>query len=201
MILPIFDYWDGIYPLSQGCKQFFIEKARKSIYDPNGRFIRVNGFCDEFTFIEEGLVRVYHLREGNEKTVRFVGSNGLCLLYDSFFRKTRSVEGIRTVQSSTFLSLSRESLEKMYEKFPEFYRITDHYYQHDVIEGYQRLYVCTALNPFERFRWLHAVRSDLIGSVPDKYLSEYINMTGAHYSRIKHGRVTERKDKTDNSFF
>jgi hypothetical protein len=197
MILPIFDYWDSIHPLTMGCKQFFIERARKSIYDPRTRFIRANSFCDELTFIEEGLVRVYHLIGGDEKTVRFIGSNGLCLLYDSFFHKTQSIEGVRTVQSSTFLSLSRENLDRMYERFPEFYRITDHYYRHDAMEGFQRLYACTALNHVDRFRWLNTVRADLIGVVPDKYLSEYLNMTSDHYGRIKNGHVTEKKKRND----
>lgn len=70
-------------------------------------------------FIEEGILRVYHLLNGKEVNTYFACSNQFISTYASVITQTPSHEILETLTDSSILKINFHKLQQLFEKFPK----------------------------------------------------------------------------------
>lgn len=137
-------------------------------------------------FIIKGLARKYFYKGKTEMITHIAKENEIVSSSASFLAESASPYFVETLEPCTFLSLSRQRLDKLYRDSPRIERlgrliITDLFLQKEKWEQ-----ECASMDTRERF--LHFVRgnADLMQRVPQKYLASYLNMKPETFSRLKH---------------
>jgi len=137
-------------------------------------------------FIVSGLARMYFCRGKAEIIMHIARENEMISSTASFLSGSSSAYTIETLEPSTFLSISRRELEKLYRESPRMERLgrlmTTHFY----LEKKNWELECIRLDIRERFIRFVQSNPDLIQRVPQKYLASYLNMKPETFSRLKH---------------
>ena len=74
-------------------------------------------------FIEQGLVRVFHLRDGKETTTYLSSDHGFVSSYSSFINQQKSIENIQCLEDTETLSISFKSMQELYERIPPWEKV------------------------------------------------------------------------------
>lgn len=137
-------------------------------------------------FILRGLARKFFIRKNEEMVMQFSRENEIICCYDSFMSGEPSNFSVETLESMDVISITLESVEKMYEFSPKMERlgrliVTQEYLKKESFE-YNRV----RLTSQERFINFIRNNGNLLQRVPQKYLASYLNMKPETFSRLKH---------------
>ena len=145
-------------------------------------------------FVVKGLVRKYFLKGRTEVITQIAREGELVNSSASFLAGTPSPYVVETLEPSTFLSITRQQLEKLYEESPRIERLGRIAITHLFLQREEWEHECLRLDTRERF--MHFVKNnpDLVQRVPQKFLASYLNMKPETFSRLKHQRTAARKN-------
>ncbi len=137
-------------------------------------------------FIIRGIARKFFHRRKEEMVTQFASENELICCYDSFLSGEPSTYSVDCIEPCTLLSITRESVELLYEYSPKMERMgrliaTQQFLSRENFE-YDRI----RLSSPERFLNFMRNNADLLQRVPQKYLASYLNMKPETFSRLKH---------------
>jgi len=137
-------------------------------------------------FIEKGLVRKFFYKGRDEIITQIAKEGDLISSSVSFLSGVPSSYVVETIEPTTFISLSKQSIEKLYAIHSKWQRagrliITDLLVQKEYWE-LDRMKFTTK----ERFVRFLTSNGDLFQRVPQKYLASYLNIQPETFSRLKH---------------
>jgi len=137
-------------------------------------------------FLVKGLARKYFYKDKAEIITQIAREGELINSSASFLSGTPSPYLVETIEPSTFLSITRQQLEKLYENSPRIERLGRIAITHLFLQREEWEHECLRLDTRERF--LHFVQNnpDLMQRVPQKFLASYLNMKPETFSRLKH---------------
>ncbi|MEL6675859.1 MAG: Crp/Fnr family transcriptional regulator [Bacteroidota bacterium] len=148
-------------------------------------FLEYGHICREIAFIESGLIRLYYLHEGKEVTLCFCRENHITTSYQSLVSQTPSEIAIQTIEPTRLITLSYESLEKLYAKdlfWQQLGRLTVEQ-EYLAVENHRRL--VRDLPGQERYAQMIKQESALLDRVPLNYLASYLQLSPETLSRIR----------------
>jgi CRP-like cAMP-binding protein len=139
-----------------------------------------------FNFILKGLARKYFYKGDEEIITQLAKEGELISSSVSFLSGENSLYIVETIEPTTFLSFSRENIEKLYASDKKWQRlgrliITDLFLQKENWDLERILY-----STQERFVRFLSTNSNLFQRVPQKYLASYLNIQPETFSRLKH---------------
>ncbi|HXB44040.1 MAG TPA: hypothetical protein VNV85_08280 [Puia sp.] len=137
-------------------------------------------------FLITGLARKYFLKGKEELVVQIAKEFDVIYSKSSFQEGKPSVYIVETIEPTTFVSISKANLEKLYLQSHKIERLgrmimTTCYLQKEAWE-YDRM----RLNTRERFVQFVRNNSELMQRVPQKYLASYLDIKPETFSRLKH---------------
>lgn len=144
-------------------------------------------------FVVKGLVRKYFLKGRTEVITQIAKEGEFVNSSASFLAGTPSPYVVETLEPSTFLSITRQQLEKLYEESPRIERLGRIAITHLFLQREEWEHECLRLDTRERFMHFIKNNADLVQRVPQKYLASYLNMKPETFSRLKHQRTAARK--------
>ena len=137
-------------------------------------------------FMVKGLARKYFLKGREEVITQIAKENDLLSSSVSFLSGKPSMYVVETIEECSFLSITKQSLDKLYSYGPAMERLgrmvtTELFIQKELWEQDQVRYST-------RERFVHFVRNnpELLQRVPQKYLASYLNIKPETFSRMKH---------------
>lgn len=137
-------------------------------------------------FLVKGLARMYFLKGKTEVITHIARENEIISSTASFLSGSPSAYHVETLEPSTFLSISRAGLERLYQESPSIERLgrlmTTHFYLQKKAWELESI----RLDIRERFMRFVSGNPDLIQRVPQKYIASYLNMKPETFSRFKH---------------
>ncbi len=149
--------------------------------------IRTNEICQDGYFINKGLfLNLYVNAHGNECVIGFAADNMYPFLSSvGFFTKQPSDFEIKAIEPGELLCFSRDHLEDMSKRYPEFAT----YYQNIMLTIiYKRsvlLAVRQSCSAEEFIRYMYSNYAWLTSRVPDKFIAQYIGISSAWYCKLK----------------
>ncbi len=155
-------------------------------YDKKMKLVELGENEQYFNFILKGLARKFFYK-GNEEIITQLAREGELISSSvSFLSGERSAYIVETIEPTTFISFSRENIEKLYASAAKWQRlgrliITDLFLQKESWDLERILYTTQ-----ERFVRFLSTNSILFQRVPQKYLASYLNIQPETFSRLKH---------------
>ena len=133
-----------------------------------------------------GLVRKYLPVRNREITVQLASEGHIIHSELSFHYRVPSRAVVETIEPSVFLSISYDSLEQLYERFPKVERLGRLMISDLFIKKDNRYF--DQLRKTTRERFLEYVRThpQMLQRVPQKYIASYLNIKPETFSRLKH---------------
>ncbi len=162
-------------------------------FDKKELLINAGEVENYLNFVVKGLVRKYFMKGRTEVITQIAREGEFVNSSASFLSNTPSPYVVETLEPSTFLSITRQQLEKLYEESPRIERLGRIAITHLFLQREEWEHACLRLDTRERFTHFVKNNPDLVQRVPQKYLASYLNMKPETFSRLKHQRTAARK--------
>jgi CRP-like cAMP-binding protein len=164
----------------------FSRFAEVRSFDKKYQVIKLGNTETHMNFLITGLARKYFLKGKEELIVQIAKEFDVIYSKSSFEEGKPSVYIVETIEPTTFVSISKPNLEKLYLQSHKIERlgrliVTTCYLQKEAWE-YDRM----RLNTRERFVQFVRNNSELMQRVPQKYLASYLDIKPETFSRLKH---------------
>ncbi len=140
--------------------------------------------CKEIFFVTKGCLRLYYISDGVEITVWFSFEDNSAIELSSFLSGNPTEYFLEAIEDSTYLSLHKSELSKLYASFPEMEGIMRSFWEDVILNLLQRFTALQKDTAEERYRNLLS-QSNYLQRIPQKYLASYIGVTPTSLSRIK----------------
>lgn len=141
-----------------------------------------------YIFIEEGCVRAFINKNGEDKTVQFFFEKEGLTSFDSFINNVPSVFGIETIEPSTVYLLPKKYVLQLLEELSHEPNCMQMILQ--VSARRQAHYVSEFVSfirdtPEIRYQRLLNERPHIVQRISQHYIASYLGVSAVHLSRIK----------------
>ena len=161
-------------------KQFFAEEGK---------------VCDKASFIVNGSVRYYYVKDGEEITNYFSFENELVSSYKSYTTRQPSSSYIQALEDTRLIHISRADMDAMLAnpllayKMEQFGRMVAEHY----LGCYEdRVAAFVTKSPEERYLELLDTGKDVLRRMPQHYIANFLGITPVSLSRIKRRMMVHR---------
>lgn len=197
MVKVLKEYLGRFIELTDNEFAYLTNIAEIRTYDKKVRLIEKGEPEQYANFILKGLARKFFYKGEEEIITQLAKEGELISSSVSFLSGTPSLYVVETIEPTTFLSFSRENIEKLYEEDRKWQRlgrliITDLFLQKETWDLERILY-----STQDRFVRFLSTNSNLFQRVPQKYLASYLNIQPETFSRLKH--LLRTRSTTSNS--
>ena len=148
--------------------------------------IREGEIENYLNFIVSGLARKFFYRNKEEMVTQIAKENEVICVYDSFLSGIPSTYSVETIEPSTFVSISKQNVENLYQSNPKMERLGRLIVTQQFLNKESWEYDRMRHNSHERFIHFIKENPDLLQRVPQKYLASYLNIKPETFSRLKH---------------
>lgn len=148
-------------------------------------FLREGKVSKQIAFIEEGLVRLYYLNDGNEITTCFCKENGITCSYKSLITGTPSDMSIQAIEPCKLTVFSYDSLQFLYKKELFWQQVGRLAAEQEFLNTECHNRFLNDLSATERYKQILESDSDLLQRVSLMHLASYMQVAPETLSRIR----------------
>lgn len=182
----IFNYFNNILPITKKEMEEITPLLKTKTVEKDELLLDPGQTCKFMAFILKGTFRSYHTKSNGESINLMLNSeNEFISDLESFISKTPSNVYIQAIEKAEIITISAESLEKLYQKSPYWNTLGRKMTEEVFIVSKRRLENLLYNKPTERYM-------ELINNYPDffdKYsltdISKFIGITPQSLSRIR----------------
>jgi CRP-like cAMP-binding protein len=187
------DYCSSIVPLTSEeltliDKYFEVKDLKKKEFLLTNRSI-----CDFIGFIENGIVRHFHIKDGDEKTCDISFKNSWVTDFQSFTNNSSCIINLQAMEDTRVLIIKKENLHNLYSECPKYETFGRLMTEQVAIRATEIALSLSSEKPEERFLNLLKKQPDLFQRVPQKYISNFLGISPESLSRIKSRIYTKEK--------
>ena len=184
-ITPLLHILGYLHPLSPEIEAYLKEHVTTCSTRKRKLILKEGAVCNYIYFLVKGAVRGF-IREGQKDiTTWIVIENDLVTSIFSLDNPAPSIENIQALENCELLALSFESLNELYDRFPEFNLVARKLLQRYYADAERRAFIARltkAENKYRHFLFLH---QPLANRIPLKYIASYLGMTLETLSRVR----------------
>ena len=136
-------------------------------------------------FIKKGLLRCYHIDNGQEVCSKFLKEGDIIVSASSFFLQKESNEFIQAIENSVVWYICYDELQHMYKHFPECNIIARILISKSWLLSKQRLNFMRMKQAPARYKNMLEFFPELVLRVPAKYMASYLSISVETLSRIR----------------
>jgi CRP-like cAMP-binding protein len=149
-------------------------------------FLEENTVCKYNYFIIKGVVRSYYIDErGNEKITQFAIDNWWITNMESFIKETPSTQYLQALEETKVLYLSKETLEKLYSRYPKLERLFRIITENMLIANLRKSDIFLQMRSKERYANFAEAVPDFIQRVPQYMIASYLEITPEYLSELR----------------
>lgn len=170
-------FWDKYLPFQQlkqvAAKTILLQEGKKS---------------QQYIFIEKGCVRVFFLKNGEEKTVQFFFEKEGLTSFDSFINNVPSIVTIETIEPSVIYTLPKKYVLQLVDELshePRFIPILLQMSARRQLHYMNEFVSFIRDTPEQRYQNLLTERPHIVQRIPQHYIASYLGVSTVHLSRIK----------------
>ena len=179
------DYFDSLVKLNDEEWKDFSAYFERVEVQKLELILKEGQICDYIAFIESGIFRFYHLKEGNEKVTAFWFEGDFLSNYRSFISAQPSEHYIEAMDNGIIWRLKREDLNPLYNKHHTIERLGRRIAEQLYLMVSHRLDNFLFNTPEERYLSLLQKGSRLIQEIPQYMLASYLGVSPESISRIR----------------
>lgn len=146
---------------------------------------RSGEICNQVSFINRGLLRMYYVVDGREISTAFIPENNYLAQYDSFLTRQPATGNIDALEDCELINLSYEAVQTFYKEKTVFQIFGRKIAEMLFIMISSQSNSLLTLTPEERYRQVVEEEPFLIQRVPQYMIASYIGITPEHLSRLR----------------
>ena len=163
-----------------------IEDICKSITIQKGKNLQnIGQTCQTIYFLENGIARIYYLKNEIDITEGFYFENSIIARAESLFTGRPSRKGIQVLETADLIAIDSKKFFALFDEFPEIERLFRKIIEAAYIDTINRIESLQFNSAEERYHSLLETTPDLINRVPLKYIASYLGITQVSLSRIR----------------
>jgi CRP-like cAMP-binding protein len=151
----------------------------------NDYFAKENQVCQDFCFVESGILQHSILINDEEKTTYLALRNLVTTSLDSFLNKKPSRKSIKAIADCKLWIIDLETFKYLMENNAAFHQFYFNLIEKQIclIDDYR--IDLLILTPEERYQKLLKTEPKLLQEVPLHYLASFLGISSRHMSRIR----------------
>ena len=151
-----------------------------------GEYLIQEGQVEQHVYmIESGAVRVFHVSEFEEQTIRFGYEGSIITSLSSFLTGKPSELFIEALRKTTVKLVSRTKLYEVVHSSPEYLRQYNQMLENLVVQQMEREIDLLTDSPAKRLQRVLQRSPNLFQQIPLKYIASYLRMTPETLSRVQ----------------
>ncbi|HTI11892.1 MAG TPA: Crp/Fnr family transcriptional regulator [Puia sp.] len=182
----LFHYLSGFVPLTKTEFNVFLPYIEIREFEKKVKVIREGEVERYINIIARGLVRKYLPLKDNEVIVQLATEGHIIHSELSFHYRTPSGSVVETIEPTVFLSISYDSLEQLYQRYPKVERLGRLIMSDLFIKKDFRYFDQLSKSTRERFLDYIRTHPHMLQRVPQKYIASFLNIKPETFSRLKH---------------
>lgn len=148
--------------------------------------VKQNGPCKYIYFINNGIFRAYHMSaEGKESTIMFGQQDWWITDMNSFINQMPAMVNVQAIEKSTVLKLSKENLDKLYIKIPQFNLFFRILFQNAYCREQTRMIQNLSMLAKDRYDQFNQKYPQIAEKVTLKQIASYLGITPEFLSAIR----------------
>jgi CRP-like cAMP-binding protein len=172
-------------PLSQREWDMFAESFVYRSVPKKFRLVSVGDVSREAYFINKGATRLFFEKEGEEVSANFMFENNFVASLESFLLQVPSRQAIDTLEDCELLVLSKQRLEELIRKQPQFNLFSKAIAETAFIMLQRRASSFILDSAEERYMNMLQQRPEILERVPQHMIASYLGVTPVSLSRIR----------------
>jgi len=148
-------------------------------------FLQEGAICQNVLFIEEGLLRIYHLHNDKEIIRQFIFENSFFTEYESFLAQKPSFYFVEALEDCKALALHYKDLNALYDSSINFLRFGKMMAENVVQHVGHRYMSILRDDATTRYNNLIKERPKVLQRVPQYMIASYLGITPEALSRIR----------------
>lgn len=180
------DYVSKFVALNEGEFAVLAQMLEIRDYDKKQQLVRQGEVEYYMNFVGKGLARKFFLKNKEEMITQIAKENDFINSFESFLTGTPSEFVVETIEPTTFISITKENVERLYLMNPKMERLGRLLITQQFLKREHWDYDRMRLDSHERFINFIKENPDLLQRVPQKYLASYLNIKPETFSRLKH---------------
>jgi CRP-like cAMP-binding protein len=151
----------------------------------NEHFIRAGDTTKKVGFIISGLIRFYHLKDGDEYNIIFKKEFEMASSFESIILNQPSTYSFEALEDTQMMVYDYNEMEELFSKNHQLERFGRHFIQQELAQAIKIYEGHLFFSPEERYLKFIEKYPDLMNRVPLKHLSSFLGITPVSLSRIR----------------
>ncbi|RIV17788.1 Crp/Fnr family transcriptional regulator [Fibrisoma montanum] len=148
-------------------------------------FLRAGEVCTQIAFINQGCLRYYYLKDGDEFNGQFFFEGAWIGDYQSFLTGQPSIQYFDALEDAELLVMQHTDLQNLYAELPKFERFGRVLAENVVIGSQRRTASLLFDTPEERYLKLIKERPKVMERIPLHHIASYLGIKPESLSRIR----------------
>jgi CRP-like cAMP-binding protein len=158
----------------------------------NEYFIKAGERSKKVGFIINGLVRLYHLKDGEEYNIVFKHELQMVSSFESIILNQPSSYNLEALEDTIMMTYNYDEMETIFSQNPQLERFGRYFIQQELAQAVKIFEKHLFYSPEERYLKFIEENPDLMNRVSLKHLSSFLGITPVSLSRIRK-RVSDLK--------
>jgi len=171
--------------LDEDEKELIRELFKEKHFPKGDYFLKEGQICQHAGFIQQGLVRYYINKEGEDKIYGFGKEGNFVCSYESFLDHSPSTKIIQAIEDTTMLIINYQELQQFYAGIKGGQKFGRLVAEQIFVESVKQLTSMYTDPPEQRYRNFLATYPDLQQRIPQYHISSYVGVKPQSLSRIR----------------
>jgi CRP-like cAMP-binding protein len=151
----------------------------------NEHFIKAGDTTKKVGFIISGLIRFYHLKDGEEYNIIFKKEFEMASSFESIILNQPSSYSFEALEDTQMMIYDYVEMEELFAKNHQLERFGRYFIQQELAQAVKIYEGHLFFSPEERYLKFIEKYPDLMNRVPLKHLSSFLGITPVSLSRIR----------------
>ncbi|PKG42869.1 Crp/Fnr family transcriptional regulator [Psychroflexus sp. MES1-P1E] len=147
--------------------------------------LQENKVCDFVAFIEEGSIRHFHIKDGNEITCDISLENNFITEFKSFNNGSKSYISFQTLEDTKVQIIKKNKLLELYKLYPKYEILGRKIAEKVAMRNTAIALSLASSKPETRYKELLNKNPEIFQRVPQKYIANFLGIKPESLSRIR----------------
>lgn len=141
-------------------------------------------------FINSGFVRVFYLKDGEDRTTQINCPSRFITSFQSYITQTAAYDNVETITDCELLRISKDRLDQLNLNIEKWGIFGEKIYELALVYNEERTRDMILLNAEERYRKLIETQTEIVKHVPLQFIASYIGIKPESLSRIRRQMIS-----------
>ena len=178
-------YIIGIAPMDPATFGLSLAYLSRTTVKKGDFFIQQGKVCQSIAFVDQGLFRLFYLKDGQEVNTCFCKENSIISSFSSLVNETISQDSIQALEDANIITLSYTNLLKLYELSPKWQAVGRLLTEKECLRLSIRASSLSFDTALEKYKNVLTHQPELIQRVSIQNIASYIGVSRETLSRIR----------------